>query len=794
MLRVPYAQQFSPEQTPLEKLLPILRTNAGKKLSLKKAIAGVFFKGKTDPDKLAGNTLISLGTFGILHDDNLTELGKQLVGSQGNVAEAHELLAKQLLINLDAKGIVDTLQEMASAGLDISLQTLPPELKARGYETSSNSSDLSGVLGWLRVAGVLEGYTVIAPRLASLLGVPEANLGALKTLTREQAAFLRAMVCMNVKNWHSYDAILKYAKNLYPGEVRYNEKEIVKTILVPLKTAGFIDFRKQKKQDESTPEGRGGKPADVLPTSKFQSDFADPLLQSLFRSAGYAEMREIRGKSLADIVADVKQTADPHKSGKALEWLAVRLCQLLDLEFMGLRETDVDITGGGEIDAMMHAARLIYSRWQVQCKVGPITLEAVAKEVGMKDVTLANVILIVSTKKATDAASTYRQKIVSTSNLNIIFVDGLLLEQVIKDNAALLSILRSQAENALAWKKTSFLKSAPPSGSGPVSVTVQPKAKQIAGPFYETPQGQLFNADSLDVLPALIEQGVRAKLILMSPPFPLVRKKEYGNEDSDSYVAWFDKFIPYFKRILEPGGSLIIDLGGVWIKGLPAKSTYQYKLLLKLCESGYYLAQEFYHYNPARLPTPAEWVTVRRMRVKDAINNVWWLMLDPLSPVSNRGVLSPYSDAMKHLLKNGYKPALRPSGHDISDKFQRDNGGAIPPNLLTLANTDSSGYYLRRCKEEGIKPHPARFPQGLANFFIKFLTKPGDLVLDPFAGSNVTGASAESLSRRWIGIELDSTYAGASRFRFEDKAPLHTAAEPKAAAGKAVAGEMDLFA
>jgi DNA modification methylase len=772
-LRVPYAQQFSPEQTPLNKLLPILRTNKGKKAALKKAIAGVFFKGKADPEKLAGNTLISLGTFGILSDDNLTEFGNELVGLQDDIAAAHDLLAKQLLVKLDAKGVVDTLQEMGTAGIEINLQTLPTELKARGYEVSSNSSDLSGVLNWLRAAGVLQVYKVNASRLASLLGVQEGSLGALKSLNREQIAFLRAMVCLDVADWYTYDAILSYAKNLYPGEVRYNEKDIVKSILVPLKAAGFIDFRKQKKLDASTPEGRGGKPADVLPTNKFQKEFADPLLQSLFRASGYTEMREIRGKSLADIVAEVKQTGDPQKSGKALEWLAVRLCQLLDLEFMGLRETDVDIAGGGEVDAMMHAARLIYSRWQVQCKVGPVTLSAVAKEVGMCEVTLANVILIVSTKKATDSAITYRQKIISTSNLNIIFVDGPLLERVIKDNSTLLGILREQAEDALNLKKTSFIKSGPssPSGSGGVEVekAEKPKPKEVA-PAYETPQGQLFNADSLDVLPALIEQGIRAKLILTSPPFPLVRKKEYGNEDSDSYVAWFEKFIPYFKRILEPGGSLVIDLGGVWIKGVPAKSTYQYKLLLKLCESGYYLAQEFYHYNPARLPTPAEWVTVRRMRVKDAINNVWWVMLDPFSPVTNRGILSPYSDAMKHLLKNGYKPALRPSGHDISDKFQRDNGGAIPPNLLTLANTDSSGYYLRRCKEESIKSHPARFPQGLADFFIKFLTRPGDLVIDPFAGSNVTGASAESLGRKWIGIELDSTYAKASRFRFEDRA------------------------
>lgn len=277
----------------------------------------------------------------------------------------------------------------------------------------------------------------------------------------------------------------------------------------------------------------------------------------------------------------------------------------------------------------------------------------------------------------------------------------------------------------------------------------------------------MFCGDSLKVMPALIAEGVRVKLIVTSPPFALVRKKYYGNEDADHYIEWFEKFIPYFKEILEPSGSLVIDIGGAWIKGLPVKSTYHFKLLLNLCESGFFLAQDFYHYNPARLPTPAEWVTIRRLRVKDAVNNVFWLTQDPFVDADNRRVLNPYTDSMEELLRTGYKPKLRPSGHNISNKFQKDNGGSIPPNLLQFSNTASTGHYLRRCKEENIKPHPARFPQALPEFFIDLLTKPGDIVLDPFAGSNVSGVAAEALGRRWVSIELDPTYVAASRFRFE---------------------------
>lgn len=782
MRKIPYTQQFTPEQTPLEKLLPILRQNVRKTKSnnLRKAIASAFFKEKTDPDKLAGNTLIALRNYGIIgENNNLLDFGQQMVACQGKEDEAHKLLAKHILLDLDGIIIVETLKEMNRAGLKVELKSLPDELGKRDFKVSANSSDLSGVLNWLRKANILNDYAINEAEYHAIVGASPEIFEATKDLDGEQIAFLKAMVALNVQAWTPYNVIAKHAEELYSGQIRYNWKDIVAAVLKPLENAGFIEIRKKAKQDKSTPEGRGGKATDVKPTEVFERTIAEPLLDALYRAAGFTQIRTIRSKPFDEIVADIKQKTDTHKSAKALEMLAIRLCQLLDLDFMGWRETDIEVAGGGEVDAMLHSSRLIYSRWQVQCKIGKISLEAVAKEVGMQSVTLSNVILVVSTGEATDGALTYRKKIVSTSNLNIIFIDGKNLQRIIKDNSVLVEILRQQAQDALNLKPTGIkLKNVPPS-SGSTSETsskegpVQkddPEKPTTLTPAYSTNLGRMFCDDALKILPALIKQGFRAKLIMTSPPFALVRKKEYGNEDSDSYIRWFEQFIPYFKQILEPTGSIIIDIGGAWIKGLPAKSIYHFKLLVKLCENGFYLAQDFYHYNPARLPTPAEWVTVRRLRVKDAMNHVWWLTLDPFVDSDNRRVLSPYSDSMKSLLKNGYKPALRPSGHDISDKFQRDNGGAIPSNLFQFSNTESNSYYLRRCKEENIKPHPARFPQALPAFFIKFLTAPGDLVLDPFGGSNVTGAAAEKLGRKWISIELNPHYVAGSKFRFEPTA------------------------
>ena len=316
--------------------------------------------------------------------------------------------------------------------------------------------------------------------------------------------------------------------------------------------------------------------------------------------------------------------------------------------------------------------------------------------------------------------------------------------------------------------------------------------------------------NSLELMAELSNESV--DLICTSPPFALIRKKEYGNVDAHEYVEWFKTFAREFYRVLKPKGSLVIDIGGSWFKGIPVRSLYHFELVIELCKPqsegglGFLLAQELFWYNPAKLPTPAEWVTVRRERVKDSVNTVWWLSKDPHPKANNRRVLRPYSEAMKNLLKNGYNAKMRPSGHDISTKFQNDRGGAIPPNIIadsaygsngligtavlgefnwiiendltqpvnviSASNTSSNDYYQKRCKEKGIKPHPARFPQALPEFVIGLCTEPGDIVLDPFAGSNMTGRVAETLDRCWLSFELNEDYISASQFRFEENAPL----------------------
>jgi DNA modification methylase len=285
--------------------------------------------------------------------------------------------------------------------------------------------------------------------------------------------------------------------------------------------------------------------------------------------------------------------------------------------------------------------------------------------------------------------------------------------------------------------------------------------------LYKTAYGKAIVGDSLELLAHLPENSV--DLVITSPPFALQRQKEYGNLDQEEYVGWLLVFTKEVKRVIKESGSFVIDLGGAYQKNRPVRSLYNYRLLIKMVdEQGWNLAEEFFWYNPAKLPSPIEWVNKRKIRVKDAVNTVWWLSKSDFPKTNLKAVLSPYSDRMKKLLedsKNFYTPKKRPSGHDISEHFGNDNGGAIPPNLLEISNTDSNSQYLRSCKLAGIKGHPARFPEKLPEFFIKFLTDEGDLVLDFFAGSNTSGSIAEKLHRRWLAFELAHEYLAASAFR-----------------------------
>jgi site-specific DNA-methyltransferase (cytosine-N4-specific) len=302
-------------------------------------------------------------------------------------------------------------------------------------------------------------------------------------------------------------------------------------------------------------------------------------------------------------------------------------------------------------------------------------------------------------------------------------------------------------------------------------VAVIPKSKGSVELAFRTKYGSSFKGLAEDALTSKQLAWWRGKvdLILTSPPFPLNRKKRYGNLQGEAYASWLSQFAPLFKRFLKPSGSIVVELGNAWEAGQPVMSTLTLRSLLRFLDAGnLYLCQEFIVHNPARLPSPIQWVNVERIRVKDSFTHVWWMSASARPKADNRQIQKPYSTSMLKLLKRRkYNSGARPSDHSIgATSFLRDNGGAIPSNVLEFSNTLSSDPYLEYCRQCGYKPHPARMQGDLASFFIKFLTDPDAVVLDPFAGSNTTGAAAERLGRRWVAIEPNEDYVSSSWGRF----------------------------
>lgn len=311
---------------------------------------------------------------------------------------------------------------------------------------------------------------------------------------------------------------------------------------------------------------------------------------------------------------------------------------------------------------------------------------------------------------------------------------------------------------------------------------------------YRTAMGAQLAGDSRELLQGLPDESV--DLLITSPPFPLLRKKAYGNEDQAEYVDWLLEFVELAHPKLKQSGSLVVDLGGAYRRGVPVRSLHQFRFVVKAVdEFGYHLAEEFFWYNPSKLPSPIEWVNKRKIRAKDSVNMVWWFSKTEWPKADVSQVRVPYSGRMKKLLEdpdNFYAAGERPSQHSISDRFGKDNGGAIPSNLLPIANTDSNGYYIRTARAFGITSHPARFPEALPLFFIQMLTTEADLVLDIFSGSNTTGAVAQREGRHWLAFEADREYAALSLLRFLEGTESADPAHAEKVYEKALIGTVDL--
>jgi len=291
---------------------------------------------------------------------------------------------------------------------------------------------------------------------------------------------------------------------------------------------------------------------------------------------------------------------------------------------------------------------------------------------------------------------------------------------------------------------------------------------------YKTDLGSAYQSSIEDFLESRFAKDLKGKvqLVFTSPPFPLASPKSYGNHNGSTYIEWMVRIVESLKPLLKPTGSIVVEIGNAWDKGSPTMSTVPLETLIRIgSETGLHICQQFICNNPNRLPSPVVYVNKERIRVKDSFTHVWWYGKKERPYANNRSVLREYSPAMKRLLRTQiYNHGLRPSEHQIGEtSFLKDNGGSIPSSVLEFGGSSVDKNYREWCIQNELKQHPAKMAEALAEFFIQFLTRKGDLVFDPFGGSNTTGSTAQKLNRNWVITEKDHSYLRGSIGRFTNK-------------------------
>lgn len=445
---LPFGSEFSPSQITLRRVLDFAEQHGGDWKAFENAIYTEYFsKNNTDETnkrKLANNTKLGMIAYGLIdRDAKLTVFGTELLKLKTDESAIYTSLAKHILLNLHGMALVQCIQDMNAAGQKVSLNTLRDALDEHGVHYPSGGKHPSIMRLWLAKSGVFigSGWQIDETKLKDVLGVSSDDFGEMANLTREQRAFLRALANTGVTTPQPANEIARLATALYG--VKFPEKSLPRVILTALVDAGFITADK-------TTEGRGAKPFLVAPTAKLITTIVDPLLDQMEKQTD-PKLRALFRKPLAEILEELN-SEDKHVAGLALEALAFKLMRQVDMDYVATRLRGKD-TGGAEVDLIFESIRLIYSRWQVQCKnTSRVSLDDVAKEVGLTHFLKSNAIIMVSTGDIGSEARRYANKVMTDSNLAIVMMDGCDLERITKRPVAILDVFEREAHHAMKLK------------------------------------------------------------------------------------------------------------------------------------------------------------------------------------------------------------------------------------------------------------------------------------------------------------------------------------------------------
>jgi site-specific DNA-methyltransferase (cytosine-N4-specific) len=450
---LPFGSEFSPSQINLRQMLELIEQNEGNQAGLQAAILDTYFAhhGGTGPNAaknrntLAMNSRLGLRAYNIIDEEaRFTDFGRQLFDLRADEKTLYEALARHILLNLHGMALVQCIRDMVAGGEDVDLNTLRPALAERGVDYPSGGKHPSMMRLWLEKAGVFVGsrWQIDDIRLQEVLGTDPAMYRELSKFTTEQRAFLRALANTGITDPQPANEIVKLAAATYG--VRFPEKSLPKLVLNALVEAGYITATK-------TTEGRGAKPFMVAPTEKVTVELIEPLFHQL-KDQIDPKLIDLLRKPLAEVRAEMLSD-DINVKGLALEAMAFKLMRLVDMEYMATR-LRASATGGAEVDLVFQSARLVYSRWQVQCKnTARVSLDDVAKEVGLTAFIKSNVIVIVTTGTIGGEARRYANKIMRDSNLAVIMLDGVDLDRISANTSQIVDVFNREARMAMELKK-----------------------------------------------------------------------------------------------------------------------------------------------------------------------------------------------------------------------------------------------------------------------------------------------------------------------------------------------------
>lgn len=451
---IPFGSEFSPSQIDLPVILEIIKKHEGDVHALEGAILKRYFskhaegredeEGKYNRGKLANNCKLGLIAYGVIdRSAKFTPFGKALYDLRSDEKELYHALARHILLHLNGMALVQCIQDMTVAGEEVNLTTLREGLAARGLHYPSGGKHPSMVRLWLAKAGVVVGkrWQIDEIRLQEILGTGPSDFGLLARFTPEQRAFLRALANTGVTTPQPANEIARLAAATYG--VRFPEKSLPKLVLNALVEAGYITA-------EKTTAGRGAKPFLIAPSKKLVADIIGPLIDQL-KDQTDPKLLDLLKKPLETILAEMI-SADRYVSGLALEALAFKLMRLLDMTYVATR-LRAQATGGAEVDLIFESARLVFSRWQVQCKnTGRVSLDDVAKEVGLTHFLKSNVIVVVTTGEIGAEARRYANKVMRDSNLAIVMLDGGDLAAIKSNAPAIIDVFNREARYAMKLK------------------------------------------------------------------------------------------------------------------------------------------------------------------------------------------------------------------------------------------------------------------------------------------------------------------------------------------------------